>query len=229
MPIVSRIEFASMLGITTGIVNMNVSRKKIETLPDKRIDSEAPLNVVFAKLRRQKQRKDVIVASAARKEVREVKKEKAIKVIEKEVIVYSQPIPEKPPRKKRKTESDADDDDLITRKLKADTLKAERDNELKQLQLEKMMGKLIPVDLVHGILKVNIQNIFTSFENELENIASEYCDIMADGDRSKLARVTTNMREVLHRIIGDTKNNSAKEIKGVIDEFSVVRSRGERK
>jgi len=118
---------------------------------------------------------------------------------------------------------------LEKRKRKADVIKAETDSELKKLQLEKMMGKLIPVDLMQGILKINIQNIFMSFDNELVNIASIYCDVMAGGDRSKLSDIVHKMRENLGRIISDTKLNAAKEIEGVINEYSEVRSRGERK
>ena len=42
------------------------------------------------------------------------------------------------------------------RKKKADALQAERKAELTQLQVEKMMGSLMPVDLVETIFRINI-------------------------------------------------------------------------
>lgn len=68
-----------------------------------------------------------------------------------------------------------------------------------------------------------------SFENELVNIASVYCDILAGGDRSKLSEIVDLMRQHLSTVIKETKKNAAKEIRGAIDEYSVTRSRGERK
>lgn len=215
---VSRSEFAAICETTIGVINTNVARRKIEVI-DKKIDTESMLNVIFIKARK-------------RLKARAKLQPDIIKPVQKKTTEENKSLNKKPPvtRKSRaEREEEAYNANLVLRKLKADTQKAEKDNELKQLQLEKMMGKLIPVDLVHGILKINIQNIFKSFENELINLASIYCDIMAGGDRSKLSQIIETMRNELHRIITETKVNSAKEIKGVINEYAETRSRGERK
>jgi len=209
---VTRNEFAAICNVAVNLINTYVGRKKINVLPNKLIDTEDVLNKIF---------------SQNRKKLAIKKKGESKKIVSKKTT------PDKPEPKNRKTRAQKKEeefiDNLSLRKLTADTEKSERDNELKKIQLEKMMGKLIPVDLVHGILKINVQNVFISFENELINLASIYCDIMAGGDRSKLSEIIDLMRQNLHRIISETKNNAAKEIEGVINEYSETRSRGEKK
>lgn len=226
MAIVKRSEFAAICNTTTAVITTNVSRNKIETLPDKRIDTESPLNKVFVKLRKQKDARDNQIRIDKNKQNKSIEE----KPEKKDVKIYSKELTPKNPRKTQKEiQEEKENSSLALRKLKADTLKAEKDNELKQMSLDKMAGKLIPLDLSNGILKINIQNIFKSFENELENIASIYCDILASGDRSKLSEVTEKMRENLSRIIKETKTNAAKEVEGIINEYAETRSRGERK
>jgi hypothetical protein len=218
MALVTRKEFAAICGCSLAIINTNVNRSKIAVLPNKKIDTESQLNKNFKKLR------------ALTKKTRAAKKAPKVIEIEKEVMVYSQPEPKRTSKEEQEINDRADNIvDWQERKIIADAKKAERDSELKALQLEKMMGQLIPVELMRRILKINIQNVFMSFENELINIASIYCDILAGGDRKKLADITKQMRDNLARIIADTNKNAAKEIRGVVTDYSETRSRGERK
>lgn len=211
----TREELASICSVSRNAINTYVGRKKINVLENGKIDTEDVLNSIFIKSRKIKA------------------KEKELKTPVQKTTSEENKAPNKKPTATRKSKAEREEEaynsNLTLRKLKADTQKAERDNELKQLQLEKMMGKLIPVDLVHGILKINIQNIFISFENDLQNIASIYCDILSGGDRGKLSEIIERMRKELHRIISETKINSANEIKGVVNEYAETRSRGEKK
>jgi len=211
----TREEFAAICGVTRNAINTYVGRRKINVLEDGKIDTEDVLNKIFIKARKQK---------AQEKKIKAVPSNAA----KNQPTTSSQ---KKPTRRKTKAEREEEEQNsnLTLRKLKSDTEKAERENEIKKLTLEKMMGQLMPVDLMHGIFKINIQNVFKSFENELVNLASIYCDIMAGGDRSKLSEVIDSMRTNLHRIIKETKANSKKEIEGVINEYAETRSRGERK
>jgi len=117
---------------------------------------------------------------------------------------------------------------ITLRRKKAEALKAEREAELKQLQVQKLMGQLMPVEMVERIFTINIQTIFRTMENELENIASIYCDI-SGADRSHLTEMTTRMRESLQLAITTAKEKSSDEIESTILEYSETRSRGERK
>lgn len=215
MAIVTRKEYAEISGIDAKSIGVYVKRKKLVELSDKRLDTEAPMNKMFIQLRKQKK------LTATTKKEKTALKDKSKPPEE----IHTQLPPKKTAEEKR---SDKENDNLILRKLKADTEKAEADNELKNLQLEKMMGKLIPVDLMHGVIKINIQNIFFTFENDLINIASIYCDKMAGGDRSMLSAVIADIRPRLERLIKETKTNAAKEIEVLIEDYANTRSRGQR-
>ena len=82
------------------------------------------------------------------------------------------------------------------RKKRADALKAESSAEKEALAVKKMMGQLMPTELVEQILRINIQNIFKEFGAGSLNIASTYCDIMANGDRTLLGEIELSLRDV---------------------------------
>lgn len=216
MALLSRKDFAKICEVPVSSVNVGVSRGNI-FCPKKLIDTEHPINIKFKErqLMRQKQ-------------------EKKIKVLKKKVLAAGkdEPVLRTPAASKKELTADkkaaAEYAEWARRKEQAGAIKIEKEAELKTLQVEKMMGKLMPVELVHQILKINIQNVFIGFENELQNIASIYCDILAGGDRAKLSKIIKDMREKLERIIKETEKNAAKEIEGVIDEYSESRNRGER-
>lgn len=116
---------------------------------------------------------------------------------------------------------------LTLRRKKADLELAERNSELKRLEIQKKMGELMPIELVENILTVNIQTVFRSFEAEAENVASIYCDVL--GDRSQLSEMVGQMREHLQKTISEVKSKAADEVKKAIMEYTEVRSRGEKK
>lgn len=240
MAIVTRQEFADLCGKPVGIINTNVSRKKISTLKDKRIDTENPLNKIFYKKCKQEAKEEL---DNQRKEKREAKKAPATKpelsefekkLLEQnykdvvEIFTPAETLQQKRERKKQ-NEDDQEITDWDRRKKIADALKAERAAELSQLQVEKMMGNLMPVDMVEQIIKVNIQDIFKNFENELINVASIYCDILAGGNREKLSEIIKKLRLKLSDIIERTKQTAAQEVENVIEDYAESRNRGERK
>lgn len=119
-------------------------------------------------------------------------------------------------------------DGMYSRKRMADVLKTEKEIELKHLQIEKIRGELMPVDIVQKIMIVNMQSIFREFESACENIGSVYCEILG-GNRDHLAKMAEEMRESLQDSIKNAKENSKAEITAVIKEYSATRNRGERK
>ncbi|WP_422350087.1 hypothetical protein [Flagellimonas sp.] len=117
---------------------------------------------------------------------------------------------------------------LTIRKKVADAEKAERENQLKQLELEKKLGKLMPVELVEKILVINIHTIFRTFEAEADNLASIYCEILG-GDRTHLSEMGTQMRKSVDKAIKTAEKQSLIDIHRAIASYAEVRSRGERK
>lgn len=240
MPILTRADFAIVCKTTPAVINTNISRKKISTLAtDKKlIDTENPLNKIFKK-------NQLALANGKVKDERAEKKQQKYqeaagfrKVIEDalpdadpEIIdeIFSKE--ETKTNKKinaAKNEEDKERVDWDLRKKKADAIKAEKAAEMQGIQIEKLNGKLMPVDLVKTILKVNIQHINKTYEQDLINIASIYCDILAGGSRDKLAEIILELRTKLNDVIKRTEQTAYQEIENVIDDYAETRSRGER-
>jgi hypothetical protein len=232
MSIVSRKEFAAIATKSYNYINVYIGRGKIVVIDDGpnkgKIDTDDPTNAKF-------------LASAGKKAMSQkttTKKSKSTTSSQaepEEKAWKDMSLAERKQRRKEKRDEKAKADkakkriEWEERKEKANAIKAEREAQLKTLQVEKMMGQLMPVDLVHQIIKINVQNVFVSFENELQNIASIYCDILAGGDRKKLAEIVDKMRQELERIIKNTKTNARQEIESVVEDYADTRSRGERK
>lgn len=237
MAILTRAEFAATCNRTVLVINTNISRNKISTIPpdNKMIDSENPLNKIFKKnclaLDKKKAEEEKLKKKEQKLDNKPVENpEELEKAYTETVQIFTkQETPAQEKRRKKQNEEDAESVNWDARKKKADALKAERAAELAQLQVEKMMGNLMPVDLVEMILKVNIQDIFKTFENELINLGSIYCDILAGGNRDKLSELITKLRLKLNETIKRIESTAAQEIENTVEDYAEVRSRGERK
>jgi hypothetical protein len=119
--------------------------------------------------------------------------------------------------------------DWNTRKKKADAELVEYRAEHERLKIEKMAGKLIPVDLVFQILNIHNKSIFSTFQSDAENLASVYCEILAEGDRNKLAEITGKLSTIINLNVEKSKDLSQQELDNAIDEYSETLNRGQRK
>ena len=118
--------------------------------------------------------------------------------------------------------------DMEVRKKQADLSVVERNAEIKQMQLEKIAGNTLPLDITKTLLKVNLQSIMKTFKAELENIATISVEILG-GTREDLVRITNEQDLILSKLIKIAKSNADLEIERIVNEYSEVRSRGERK
>lgn len=118
--------------------------------------------------------------------------------------------------------------DMEVRKKQADLSVVERNAEIKQMQLEKIAGNTLPLDITKTLLKVNLQSIMKTFKAELENIATISVEILG-GTREDLVRITNEQDLILTKLIKNAKANADSEIERIVTEYSEVRSRGERK
>jgi hypothetical protein len=101
--------------------------------------------------------------------------------------------------------------------------------EHERLKIEKMAGKLIPVDLVFQILNIHNKSIFSTFQSDAENLASVYCEILAEGDRTKLAEITDKLSVIINLNVEKSKDLSQMELDNAIEEYSETLNRGQRK
>jgi hypothetical protein len=119
--------------------------------------------------------------------------------------------------------------DWTLRKKQADAELVEYRAEHERLKIEKMAGKLIPVDLVFQILNIHNKSIFSTFQSDAENLASVYCEILAEGDRNKLAEITDKLSTIINLNVEKSKNLSQMELDNAIEEYSETLNRGQRK
>ena len=233
--IIKRQEFADICGRDIGYISVYISRGKIVTVPgdSSKIDTDNPINKAFKKRCKELAEKPKRVSKAGKKNAQRVieNPEKVAEDLYNSVVqkFEQEPSPETRAKSNKKNKEDEAIVSWDLRKKIADTLKAEKQAEKEKLTVEKLMGNLMPVDLVEQILRVNIQDIFKSFENDLINLASIYCDILAGGDRKKLADLVGKMRNHLEGTIEKTRISAAQEIENVVKDYADTRNRGERK
>jgi hypothetical protein len=118
--------------------------------------------------------------------------------------------------------------ELELRKKEADVLFVERQSELKQIQLEKIAGNTLPLDITSNLLKINLQQIFKTFSIEMENLATISVEVLG-GTRADLVRITNAHNAMLKKIVETAKVNANQEIELYLQEYTETRGRGERK
>ena len=114
------------------------------------------------------------------------------------------------------------------RKKKADLRLIERNAEIKEAQLEKIAGNTIPLDQVMSLMAINYKAIFKSFHSQLKNIASTTVQSLG-GTNDDLHTVMKELEQVLNHIINKSKEKSQMDIDRLVEEYSEVRARGERR
>ena len=193
---------------------------------NKRIDSDNAINKAFFN-KYFKMQQDKNKASKRVKEIEQDYEAVVEKVVAKATIKTKEKKLSAAQKKQNKKAEESVDWDL--RKKKAETLLKERQAEKEQMQLEKLAGKLMPVDLVFSIIKSHNTEIFATFHNDAENLASVYCDILAAGDRKKLSEISEKLSLKLNDAIQRSKDVALSSIEAAIEEYSDTRNRGERK
>lgn len=224
MAILSRKEFAAICRTTENIIRTNILRGKIIDY-NKTIDTEDPINKAFFNKYDQKYKTEKL------EEKKKSIKEDIGKIYDDVVQKVTQKVKEEKVEveQKQRRKKSAETLSWSDRKARADALLQERRAEKEKLNLEKLAGKLMPIDLVFQILKAHNQDIFATFQNDAENLASIYCDILAGGDRKRLSEITTKLSEKLENVIKRAKEVSMSSIEQAVHEYAEVRNRGEKK
>ena len=205
----TRKEFAALCHTTVGVVNANRARNKIVINENGYVDSENAINHAFfnkyVKYFEEKLRNKVTL----------------------EATQKPQPKKRKEPNKQKETSQQIMDWDA--RKKQADAELQEYKAAHEKLKMEKLAGKLIPVDLVFQILNIHNRSIFTSFHSDAENLASVYCEILAEGDREKLSEITDKLGHKISEKVKNSKELAEIELNTAIEEYSETLNRGEKK
>lgn len=113
-------------------------------------------------------------------------------------------------------------------KKKADLEVVLRTAEIKRMQLEKSLGNTIPLDLCMSIIAINLKSVYKSLHSQLKNMTSTYVEILG-GTKYDYNKIMSEMENHLNSARDFAKENSKRDIDAVVEEYSEVRSRGERK
>lgn len=118
--------------------------------------------------------------------------------------------------------------DYDTRKKRADAEYRERESELKRMQLEKLAGNTLPLDIVNKLIVINCQAILVQFMSSLENMVAITVEELG-GNRSDNVRITNRLKTEFKKTVDNCRKNAERECENAVAEYSEVRSRGERK
>jgi hypothetical protein len=244
MALLTRKEFAALCHTNQQVINTNVQRDNL-VVEKKKINTENAQNKAFFD-RYQKKFDD------ERKSINQTYTEvvKTIPKPKKKPLAEPLPAVKKKANKKpaivnsdSRSKKDQDDNpapsaadlksqevmDWTLRKKQADAELVEYRAEHERLKIEKMAGKLIPVDLVFQILNIHNKSIFSTFQSDAENLASVYCEILAEGDRTKLAEIMDKLSIIINLNVEKSKDLSEMELNNAIAEYSETLNRGQRK
>ncbi|HET8885574.1 MAG TPA: hypothetical protein VFM70_04385 [Salinimicrobium sp.] len=208
MSFLSPQDFATQYGLKYGTLRSHISRGKV-VKKDNLIDTDHPVNRLY------------IQENA--KNSAEPPKKTTYEEIKKE----GNP-PKTDTSQSKEGNEDIHSSNLTLRKKRAEAEKSERQAEKLKIEIQKLQGKLMPMELVEKTQTINIQSIFRTFESAAENIASIYNERLG-GDRATLAEMTTRMRTELARAINSAKEKSKEEITGLMKDYADTMSRGEKK
>lgn len=240
---VNRKIFAELAGLSSGNLSNYIKRGKIIPNDDGTIDTEFELNKIFLENRKKlKEEKD---NPKPKKELiqdlpflEDVMEEVEIEP-EPEPILEPQVFPQKKEKKPSKlllpvkekvaatplveiilNGEKVNAKELALRKQVADVLKVERDAEKKKLEIEKLQGKLMPIELVEQILSINLNMVFKEFE---ASIFSQVQMFIPSNDREEIATATEKIRYSLADVIEKAREESADQIEAIINDYSQSR------
>ena len=240
---VNRKIFAELAGLSSGNLSNYIKRGKIIPNDDGTIDTEFELNKIF--LENRKKLKDEKDNPKPKKELiqdlpflEDVMEEVEIEP-EPEPILEPQVFPQKKEKKPSKlllpvkekaaatppveiilNGEKVNAKELALRKQVADVLKVERDAEKKKLEIEKLQGKLMPIELVEQILSINLNTVFKEFE---ASIFSQVQMFIPSNDREEIATATEKIRFSLADVIEKAREESADQIEAIINDYSQSR------
>jgi len=114
------------------------------------------------------------------------------------------------------------------RKKEAEVTLVERNAELKQWELEKKAGNTLPLDMIENVITINYKAVFKSMQSQIKNVAMVMVQQLG-GDKNDLNSILIELENILDATVKDSKAKATVDIEKLINEYSEVRSRGERK
>lgn len=245
MALVSKKDFASALSVSYGTIRSKFSRKQLCCNRKGLVDTEHPLNYSYLlevnggdqsvfdsyHISGTNLKKKTSPASVLEKKVSEV----YVKV-DKVPITKEIPTIDRQPKltaEERKVIKDREETNKLLasfeiRKKEAEVVLKEREGELKQWELEKKAGNTLPLDMIENVITINYKAVFKSIQSQIKNVAMVMVQQLG-GSKEDLNSILIELENILDNTVKDSKKKASVDIEKLIDEYSEVRSRGERK
>lgn len=245
MALVSKKDFASALSVSYGTIRSKLSRKQLCCNRKGLIDTEHPKNYTYLleinngdqsvfdsyHISGTNVNKKSIPASVLEKKVAKVSVKVDKVPIPKEIQPVNKTPKLTPEEKKEMQEQKKVRESLASfelRKKEAEVSLVERNAELKQWELEKKAGNTLPLDMIENVITINYKAVFKSMQSQIKNVAMVMVQQLG-GSKEDLNSILIELENILDNTVKDSKKKASVDIEKLIDEYSEVRSRGERK
>lgn len=204
MAIVSLKEFAELMGMPYNTAKINSQRGNIIKGTDGKIDTENAVNRLFFDKQKAK------ISTKPDKKVSEKAEPTTKKRVERPTGLTA-------------NQKQYVDIDLRTKIATAEA--KEREAELKRIQLEKMAGNLLPVDLVEKIVIINIHAILKGFRSERENMTSILIERFG-GNRRDLVEINAMLDKSMDVVIKKAEKQANHELEQAISVYQDSKGKG---
>lgn len=210
---------------------MYIGRNKIYEGADGLIDTSLPMNADFMNARLEKKKEKIIAEATSdpdqmpapapvRKKVKEKKKE-VPKVSKKQIAILE-------------AEADAEAQrathryNLEKQIKEAELEKKEQEIALNKLKIAKLSGEVIPTELVMMIFAQHFKSVTTAFHQGADNFIMTIAK-MAGLKREDMATIRGQLIDIVNESVRDGIDESKKNVKNIVREYSERRGVGEKK
>lgn len=214
-----RAELARVLDVSNASITMAVNNGTLIPNDDKTIDIDKPVNKVWI---------DRQIAKG-----RTFDMNRLFKSEKKQHTPKKQPKTKKKQPEKEETQTEDDKSIAELREIelkikKANLLKLQKSNQLSELEINKREGKLIPFDAVKTFFLFTVETFIKTYSQESKSLTNIMVNRFGGG-KKELIEVQKDLQAKLESIKSNTVKEIEKGIENIIDEYSEVRGRGERK
>lgn len=206
MALYTRKQFYELCGIGKSHLNVYISRSKV-ILDGELIDDNNPTNKLF--LAKCLEKKQANVESKPQPKVNIPQVENSgDQIIQKSI-------------------PDKNINELERALKEAELKKKEVDIQLALLKEEKLRGVVIPTDIVKVVFSQHFKSITSAFHQAADNLIVNIAK-KKDLDREEVAQIRGELIEITNLAINDSVDNSIKNIKNIVAEYSEKKGVGER-
>lgn len=218
--LVKRESFIKMCyGLKSKDLTVYIKRGKVLATDDGLFDIEDHVNKIFLENRKVNSEKKGVVAAVEPV----TKSSKQV-----DVLQVKEPTGKKEGEQLEIEVRDMAYDQLIKEKEITTILKGREEIEIKRIQKEKLMGIVVPTEIVKGVFARQMKSVTTAYHQSAQIIATGIVYELG-GSREHQAKIRKLLVEKINKAIEESYELGVKEIDALVDEYTEVRSKGERK